>query len=107
MKHKKLVQQGQPLTRQVATLSRLLLGLAATAGCTGVIGGDDRQNGSSPQPTPPGTGGTTAAGGGPGTGSTVPLTGPGRVMIRRLNVVEYDNTVRDLLNTTQRLSASF
>jgi len=32
---------------------------------------------------------------------------PGRVTMRRLNRFEYDNTVRDLLGTTQRPGASF
>jgi hypothetical protein len=32
---------------------------------------------------------------------------PGRVTLRRLNRTEYDNSVRDLLGTTQRLAADF
>lgn len=61
------------------------------------------------------TGGSTAGGsvaGGSASGGSVaggatqgPLD-PGRVTIRRLNVAEYDNTVRDLLGTAQTPAAS-
>jgi hypothetical protein len=75
------------------------------AGCTGQIGdrsgaGLDRGSGG------PSTGGwsTTGMGSATGaTGGTVPpgARDPGRVTIRRLNRTEYDNTVHDLLGTTQ------
>lgn len=39
--------------------------------------------------------------GSPGAVSTPGARDPGRVTVRRLNRVEYDNTVRDLLGTTQ------
>jgi hypothetical protein len=86
--------------------------LLAVAACTGQI----RQNGSTTTGTGTGAGAgaTTGAGtgtagvGGPATGAAgstgaiVPGTDPGRVTIHRLNRVEYNNTVRDLLGVTTR-----
>ncbi len=37
----------------------------------------------------------------------MPLGGPGRVVMHRLNIAEYNNTVRDLLATSQKLSENF
>ena len=53
-----------------------------------------------------GTGGDGAASG--GNGNELPADqDPGRVTLHRLNRVEYANTVRDLLGTTQRPSDDF
>ena len=56
-----------------------------------------------------GNGTTPIAGGGTTSGSTPVASGPrdpGRVTTRRLNRAEYDNTVHDLLGTTQTLGAT-
>lgn len=85
----------------------LTCGLVLAPGCTGNVAGEQptRQAGAagSPGVAGSGSGGGLTAG---GTGS-VPLDGPGRVVMHRLNIAEYDNTVRDLLGTTQRLSENF
>jgi hypothetical protein len=76
------------------------------AGCVGEIGtgrsapGDDPPSPGKPSdrptdPTPPTSTGST----GPGD--------PGRVTVRRLNRIEYDNTLRDLLGTTSRPAQAF
>ncbi len=97
----------------IRPLSRLAgaLALVSTA-CTGMSslpqGSTDPGNGGGNR-TGSGSGGgssPTGAGGGglptTGIGSVVPTTqlDPGRVTLRRLNVAEYNNTVRDLLGTT-------
>ncbi len=96
--------------RHVGHVSLLALGLAA--GCLGTIG-DAKKDG----PSPSGGGGTSAAGGSAGAspggsgggagGGTMPLSDPGRVTMRRLNQVEYGNTVRDLLGTTSHPESAF
>lgn len=90
------------------SLSKLTaLGLVCLAGCTANIAG--QQQGGPPL----GTAGSGMVGGAGSTGvggsgsTTVPLGGPGRVAMHRLNVTEYNNTVRDLLGTDQRLSENF
>jgi hypothetical protein len=70
-------------------------------------------NGGSGATTPVGSGGVatgvggsgasgTPAGGTGGEGILIPVD-PGRVVMHRLNVTEYDNTVRDLFETTIKL----
>jgi hypothetical protein len=82
------------------------LALAAAA-CTGYIGSAS-QTGGDLAGSNPGTG--TGGGSGPGSGGTVASApaalDPGRVTIRRLNRAEYDNTVRDLLGTSQTPGAT-
>lgn len=75
--------------------------LAATlAGCTASI----EPSGVSP----PGTGGTGANQGEAGRGGAPAAgTDPGRVTLHRLNRVEYNNTVRDLLGTTRSPADEF
>ena len=80
--------------------------IALGSGCTANIHGKDQ---SGPGLTTvsgggAGAGGASAAGGGPG---PAPLGGPGRVVMHRLNIAEYDNTVHDLLGTSLRLSENF
>ncbi len=81
-------------------------GLAIGSGCTANIGGEHQAG--------PGLGATTGgnrAGGafttGGDGGSVAPLGGPGRVVMHRLNIAEYDHTVHDLLGTSLRLSENF
>ena len=78
-----------------------LLGLVA--GCTGAIGTTSTV-GVGAQAT---TG--TASGPGATVGGTAAsmVSGPGRVTMRRLNQTEYDNTVRDLLGTSQQPALIF
>jgi Protein of unknown function (DUF1592)/Protein of unknown function (DUF1588)/Protein of unknown function (DUF1587)/Protein of unknown function (DUF1595)/Protein of unknown function (DUF1585) len=78
--------------------------------CSGTVGGiapPDRD----PSLLAPGTGNDndgTAVGPGPGGGAaSTPNTDPGRVTLHRLNRVEYNNTVRDLLGTTLRPADDF
>src|SRR5579872_282414 len=77
-----------------AIMISALLGAAASVGCQGAIGP------SAGKPDPTGLGGTGTTGMG-GTGSTPgPVsnaTDPGTVPMHRLNLAEYDNTMRDLL----------
>jgi Protein of unknown function (DUF1592)/Protein of unknown function (DUF1588)/Protein of unknown function (DUF1595)/Protein of unknown function (DUF1587)/Protein of unknown function (DUF1585) len=90
-----------------ALLFGALLGAATFGGCTGNIGG----------PIPGETASTRTAGGGPaagvggtkgsGGGITPTATDPGRVTMHRLNLAEYDNTMRDLLGTTTHPSVDF
>ena len=80
---------------------RLLFGLAGglvLACSTGDPGGDDGS-----ATTPAGTTGTS--GGAPASATT--SSDVGRVTIHRLNGVEYDNTVRDLLGDTSHPSSAF
>lgn len=98
-------------------LSRLalVLALAATA-CTGISSLPKGSAGPGPVSGAGGGGGgsgpTGAAGGGlptTGIGSVAPTTqlDSGRVTLRRLNVAEYNNTVRDLLGTTTTPGSTF
>ena len=71
-------------------------------------GAGTAQMGGAGTPTPGAGMAGTAATGTAGSLGNVPM-GPldsGRVALRRLNVREYDNTMRDLLGTTQTLAAS-
>ncbi len=78
------------------------LGVLALVGCTGVVGG-----------TPMGTrasAGTGSAGAAatPAPVSVAPAaTDPGRVTMHRLNIAEYDNTMRDLLGITSHPSVDY
>jgi hypothetical protein len=79
-----------------------LLVMGATA-CNGYLGTTDGRPASSGDLGAVSPGGST-----PGSSEATNPTesgprDPGRVTIRRLNRVEYDNTVRDLLGTTQTL----
>jgi hypothetical protein len=110
MKHQKPPATTKALTRQLRSVATLVAGLAL-GGCTGSINGDGKPN----EAQPPGSSASGAGGGGSSAGGsqtaggsgTAPLTGPGRVVIHRLNVAEYNNTIRDLLGTNQRLAESF
>jgi hypothetical protein len=72
-----------------------LLGLLAS--CSGNIGGLSDNQGNQPGRPGAGTGG----------GSGVAATDPGRVTMHRLNRVEYNNTVRDLLGTSSHPADDF
>jgi hypothetical protein len=99
--------------------------LLASSGCTGVsslpTGGDSlATTGSASAGSVPGGGTTPGSGGSSATGPTGATTdsdgtlnnvpaGPldsGRLTFRRLNDREFDNTMRDLLGTTQTLAAN-
>jgi len=66
---------------------------AALAGCTGKVGGGGGAGG---------TGGSTVL----PPGATGPIN-PGRVVAHRLNNVEYDNTVRDLVGVDLKPSSTY
>lgn len=90
----------------------LAAAVAAASGCTANIGGGNDNGANASGNAGSGqsgaaAGGTTGVGGGGGGTSTAPLTGPGRVLPHRLNIVEYNNTVRDLLGTTEKLPSDF
>jgi hypothetical protein len=80
----------------------IILGLAA---CTGVIDGERSEVTTGP------AGGSVSAGSGPSLDPEAPTppapNNPGSVSVRRLNRVEYDNTVRDLLGTELRPAKDF
>lgn len=84
--------------------TKALLLASLTAGSAACFPGSAGEN----DGTPPGVAAGGAVGGGAGSGgSSVAQGGPGRVVMHRLNRVEYDNTVRDLLGTDLRLSENF
>jgi hypothetical protein len=93
------------------------LALALTVGCTGSTGGrrgpDNGEEGGTTGGGGKATGGKgmTGTGGATGMGGmiTVPpgAAGPGRVTIRRLNRVEYNNTIRDLIGLDLKPATSF
>lgn len=78
-------------------------GTGAVAGTGSVVG----TSGSTGTGT--GTGSTSGTGGGVSIGTVVPTTqlDSGRVVLRRLNVAEYNQTIRDLLGTTTTPGAAF
>jgi hypothetical protein len=82
----------------------LALSLCA-AGCTGVIAGDSPTSGTATHPGPGGPGGPGDFAG-PGGLPGVTLDA-GQVVLRRLNRVEYNNTVRDLLQTASHPADDF
>ena len=94
--------------------ARAAIGLACAffglAGCTGVVSDGGHLHG-----VPGSGGGATALGpsgpSGPANGGSgsapVDPTDPGRVVMRRLNVTEYDNTVHDLFATDIKLPSAF
>ena len=103
--------------RATAGLLSTLLGVAALAGCTASITGDyagpykPGAVGAGTSGAATGAGSASGTGAGAGASSTggpgVVPTDPGRVTMHRLNLAEYDNTVRDLLGTTSHPSADF
>lgn len=94
------------MTERARRLVALALGtLTATmfAGCTGVLNGADPGGSVGVAGSGSASGGSSTA----GTGGVADLGGPGRVVMHRLNVTEYNNTVRDLLGTQLTLPESF
>jgi hypothetical protein len=88
--------------RMIKVLSTMLAA-AAIAGCKGVIGSPGAELGQ-------GSAGTSTgndAGGVDSSTSRSVATDPGRITMHRLNLAEYDNTMRDLLGTTSRPSVDF
>lgn len=78
------------------------------SGCTADISGN--KQGTGPALGMAGSSGAgSAVGGASSTGGsgTVALGGPGRVVMHRLNIAEYNNTVHDLLATELKLSENF
>lgn len=75
----------------------------STFGCTGMVTGSD---GNSSSPSGAAAGSSVGSGGGGvaagGAGSLGPGVDPGNVLIHRLNTAEYNNTVADVLGTTQQ-----
>ena len=82
----------------------IALGFASLAGCT--VGSAPGQ-GAGVGPGPSGSAGVSGTGGGSAGGQGVTATDPGRVTMHRLNLAEYDNTMRDLLGTTTHPSVDF
>jgi hypothetical protein len=83
-------------------------GVLLAAGCVGTIGGDNRGSGSgdgnNPSITNPGggsdPGSTPVMGTPPGAPPAPPNSVPGVSQLRRMTILEYRNTVRDLLGLT-------
>ncbi len=88
------------------SIRTLLLSLGIV-GCTGNFSGDGVGTGRGPDGSvgPGGgiSGGGTSANGQPGG----PATDPGNVTMHRLNLAEYDNTMRDLLGTKKVASVEY
>ncbi len=96
-----------PRVRSWIVSTACTLGLSTLLGCTAQVGEE-------PTGAPPrGSGGSSGSGAGGSAASSgsggvaTAATDPGRVTLRRLNRAEYDNTVRDLLGTTQTPSVDF
>ncbi len=84
-------------------------GVVALAGCEGQVSGSGFGPGQSGPAAASGGAGAVAPGGAHAgaPGMTKPATDPGRVTMHRLNIAEYDNTMRDLLGTKTHPSADF
>jgi len=87
-------------------------GTTPTTGTTGTGGGSTGAGGGTTGAGGGSTGGAGGAAGSGGQGGTVTPpppagTDPGRVTLHRLNRVEYNNTVRDLLGTTRAPADDF
>lgn len=83
--------------------------VVSCAGCTGVLTGADEspaQGAGAGASAGPGLAPTVPPGDVPGGSNVVPSTvlDSGRVVLRRLNRTEYDNTMRDLLGSTASLA---
>ena len=76
-----------------------LIGAAAIGGCSGRIGDTASADARGMRAA---MGGSTGSG-----GVAMQATDPGRVTMHRLNLAEYDNTMRDLLGTTTHPSIDF
>ncbi len=96
-------------TRQPLALSSIsAFCLSTLCACTGMVAGTNGSNGSNGTV---GATGSAAAGGSGSTSNTSPAGGgassttpvdPGNVLIHRLNTAEYNNTVADVLGTSQQ-----
>ncbi|MES1173284.1 MAG: DUF1592 domain-containing protein [Myxococcales bacterium] len=93
----------------------MALASVLAVGCTGLAGSDTGPGAGAAPPGVPGGGASplatagasaSTAGQNAGGGASSAASDPGRVTIRRLNRVEYDNTVRDLLGTAQTPGAA-
>ena len=101
----------------VRIASRLVLGALVLGGCPGDGSDGSGEPATTTMTAPPATDGVPTGSDGdptgdPGgttddTGPGEPALDPGRVTIHRLNRSEYNNTVRDLLGTSQRPADSF
>ena len=74
--------------------------LSAISACTGLVAGSDNATMSSGSSSNNGSSGA-GSGSSAGSTSTTPVD-PGNVLIHRLNTAEYNNTVQDVLGTTQQ-----
>jgi hypothetical protein len=104
------------MARRGARTTALALGcMASIAACSGQIGPTQGNGADTGTGRPAGT--TVGSGGSTGTTTTGPTgsgggppaqgTDPGRVTLHRLNQVEYNNTIRDLLGTSQAPASDF
>lgn len=94
-----------PIVRKAASSFVALTIGAALASCSGIVSEPGK-----PPVEPGGMGpGPGGMGPGPGGSTTPPAAGtdPGSVTMHRLNKVEYNNTVADLIGTTLRPADSF
>jgi hypothetical protein len=86
----------------------LVWALGLGTACTADISGKNQPSG--PALGAAGSSGAAPSGGGAsnvGGNGTAALGGPGRVVMHRLNIAEYNNTVHDLLATNLKLSENF
>ena len=98
------------VTRQTLTVA-LAMAVAFAGGCTGTIRDSasavDPGSGGTHNGTTTGSGGTTTTSGNGGSTVACGAVDPGRVTIHRLNNLEFNNTVRDLLGDTTQPAATF
>lgn len=86
---------------------RTQLGIPVLLLASTLLGCTARLEGSAPTNGAPGIAGGGGANTGGSSSQTVPATDPGRVTLHRLNRAEYNNTVRDLLGTSQAPADDF
>jgi Protein of unknown function (DUF1592)/Protein of unknown function (DUF1588)/Protein of unknown function (DUF1595)/Protein of unknown function (DUF1587)/Protein of unknown function (DUF1585) len=91
------VQRSRAIFSPFVALGSLCSWLTLAA-CTGTLSAQNEPDGNSPVS---GSGGASMSGLGPRTEADVQLDA-GRVVLRKLNQTEYNNTVQDLLGTLQR-----
>jgi Protein of unknown function (DUF1592)/Protein of unknown function (DUF1588)/Protein of unknown function (DUF1587)/Protein of unknown function (DUF1595)/Protein of unknown function (DUF1585) len=100
--------------QRTGSLARAVLACAIVGmvGCTSGVSSDASQprgaaSGGEGAAPGPGSGGSGGAPAGSAGGSAIDQRDPGRVVARRLNVTEYNNTVHDLFNSDIKLPSAF
>src|SRR5437868_5386989 len=81
--------------------------LLSVSACNAEIQGNSPGNSGPPSGNPNGGANVGGAGNAGSPTGALPKGGPGRVMLHRLNITEYNNTVHDLFGTNLKLADDF